>query len=107
MKETGLLFSEFANEDGFELNRYLIQLFEYFSTLSKTEDTNTEPSPWREGGFFGGTGGDLQQQPVPNCDFFGGVTILFSRIDIQCRRICLIILEGIQWKRLISIESGY
>jgi len=45
MKETGLLFSEFANEDGFELNRYLIQLFEYFSTLSKTEDTNTEPSP--------------------------------------------------------------
>ncbi|WHY77403.1 hypothetical protein QNH20_25640 [Neobacillus sp. WH10] len=43
MKENGLLFSEFAKEDGFELNKYLTQLFDYFSTLSKTEDTKTEP----------------------------------------------------------------
>ncbi|WP_190284769.1 hypothetical protein [Bacillus sp. S3] len=45
MKESGLLFSEFANEDGFELNKYLTQLFEYISNMPKTETTNTEPSP--------------------------------------------------------------
>ncbi|CAH2716752.1 hypothetical protein BACCIP111895_03940 [Neobacillus rhizosphaerae] len=45
MEENKLLLSEFANEDGFELNRYLTQLFEYFSTLPKSENTNTEPAP--------------------------------------------------------------
>ncbi|MEH7355400.1 hypothetical protein V7150_17725 [Neobacillus drentensis] len=44
MKESRLVFSEFAKEDRFELNKYLIQLFEYVSTLSKAEDTNTEPN---------------------------------------------------------------
>lgn len=45
MKENSLLLSEFANEDGFELNRYLTQLFEYFSTLSKNDQPHSEPTP--------------------------------------------------------------
>ncbi|WP_312470530.1 hypothetical protein [Neobacillus sp.] len=45
MEENKLLLSEFANEDGFELNSYLTQLFEYFSSLPKSKNTNTEPAP--------------------------------------------------------------
>lgn len=45
MKENKLLLSEFANEEGFELNSYLTHLFEYFSSLSKTEATKIEPTP--------------------------------------------------------------
>ncbi|MFB5193698.1 hypothetical protein ACE198_02105 [Neobacillus sp. KR4-4] len=45
MKENKLLLSEFANEDGFELNRYITHLFEYFSSLSKTEVAKIEPTP--------------------------------------------------------------
>lgn len=45
MKENGVLLSEFTKEDGFELNNYLTQLFEDFSTLTKTEGTKTEPAP--------------------------------------------------------------
>ncbi|MEH7299408.1 hypothetical protein [Neobacillus drentensis] len=45
MNENKLLLSEFASEDGFELNNYINQLFEYFSTLTKNQNTNTEPTP--------------------------------------------------------------
>lgn len=45
MNENKLLLSEFASEDGFELSSYINQLFEYFSTLSKNQNTNTEPTP--------------------------------------------------------------
>lgn len=48
MKENKLLLSEFANEEGFELNSYLTHLFEYFSSLSKTEAAKIEPTPWIE-----------------------------------------------------------
>ncbi|WP_257000253.1 hypothetical protein [Neobacillus jeddahensis] len=43
MKEGMLVFAEFAKEDGFELNRYVGQLFEYFSLLSTQDDR--EPTP--------------------------------------------------------------
>ncbi|MEH7118871.1 hypothetical protein V7128_15805 [Neobacillus vireti] len=39
-----LLLSEFANEDGFELNGYLTQLFEYFSIKSQDDDLTIEPT---------------------------------------------------------------
>ncbi len=45
VKENRLLLSEFASEEGFELNSYLTSLFEYFSSLSKTEVTKIEPTP--------------------------------------------------------------
>lgn len=45
MNENKLLLSEFASEDGFELSSYINQLFEYFSSLSKNQNTNTEPTP--------------------------------------------------------------
>ena len=45
MKENKLLLSEFATEDGFELNRYITQLFEVFSNLSKGDNMSTEPAP--------------------------------------------------------------
>lgn len=45
MNENKLLLSEFASEDGFELNDYITQLFEYFSTLSNNQKTNSEPTP--------------------------------------------------------------
>ncbi|WP_410894456.1 hypothetical protein [Neobacillus sp. 204] len=45
MKENKLLLSEFANEEGFELNNYLTSLFEYFSSLSKNEASKVEPTP--------------------------------------------------------------
>ncbi|MEH7307903.1 hypothetical protein [Neobacillus drentensis] len=45
MKEDTLLLSEFANEEGFELNGYLTHLFEYCSTLSKNDATKFEPTP--------------------------------------------------------------
>jgi hypothetical protein len=41
MEEKKLLLSAFANEEGFELNSYITHLFEYFSNLSNTENTNT------------------------------------------------------------------
>ncbi|WP_272928158.1 hypothetical protein [Bacillus sp. USDA818B3_A] len=44
MNDQLLLLSEFANEDGFELNNYLTHLFEQFSTLSNKNDINTEPA---------------------------------------------------------------
>jgi hypothetical protein len=44
MKENGLFLSEFASEEGFELNSYLTSLFEYISNLSKTEVTKIEPT---------------------------------------------------------------
>lgn len=44
MEENKLLLSEFATEDGFELNRYITQLFEVFSNLSKGDNANTEPA---------------------------------------------------------------
>ncbi|MFK9091470.1 hypothetical protein [Bacillus salipaludis] len=37
MTENKLLLSEFANKEGFELNRYLTHLFDYFSKLSSDE----------------------------------------------------------------------
>lgn len=40
MKESKLLLSEFANEEGFELNQYLTHLFAYV--------TNQNPSPSSE-----------------------------------------------------------
>jgi hypothetical protein len=45
VKENRLLLSEFVSEEGFELNSYLTSLFEYFSSLSKTEVTKIEPTP--------------------------------------------------------------
>lgn len=45
MKENKLLLSEFAKEDGFELNNYIAQLFEVFSNLSKGDNMSTEPAP--------------------------------------------------------------
>ena len=45
MKEGQLLLSEFASEEGFELNSYLTSLFEYISSLSKNEDVEIEPTP--------------------------------------------------------------
>ncbi|MEH7074292.1 hypothetical protein [Neobacillus drentensis] len=45
MKESKLLLSEFANEDGFELNSYITSLFEYITSLSKTEINKIEPTP--------------------------------------------------------------
>ncbi|WP_169802770.1 hypothetical protein [Neobacillus soli] len=44
MKKNNLLLSEFANQEGFELNGYLTELFEYFSTLSETDHRNTKPT---------------------------------------------------------------
>lgn len=44
MKENKLLLSEFATEDGFELHKYVAQLFEYFSNLSKSENSNSQPA---------------------------------------------------------------
>ncbi|MEH7082233.1 hypothetical protein V7139_05805 [Neobacillus drentensis] len=45
MKENKLLLSEFANEDGFELNSYLTSLFEYFSSLSENDVAKLKPTP--------------------------------------------------------------
>jgi len=45
MKENKLLLSEFTSEEGFELNSYLTSLFEYISSLAKTEGTKIEPTP--------------------------------------------------------------
>jgi hypothetical protein len=45
VKENRLLLSEFASEEGFELNGYLTSLFEYFSSLTKNEGTKIEPTP--------------------------------------------------------------
>lgn len=42
MKENGLLLAEFVQEDGFELNQYLTNLFNYFS--EKTDAENSEPT---------------------------------------------------------------
>ncbi|WP_268926667.1 hypothetical protein [Neobacillus vireti] len=36
MEENKLLLSEFASENGFELNKYLTQLFEYMSSDTGT-----------------------------------------------------------------------
>ncbi|MEH6991193.1 hypothetical protein V7075_00595 [Neobacillus drentensis] len=42
MKESKLLLSQFANEEGFELTNYLTQLFEYVSRqLGQTPTINT------------------------------------------------------------------
>jgi flagellin-specific chaperone FliS len=41
MKESKLLLSQFANEEGFELTNYLTQLFEYVSQqLGQTSTVN-------------------------------------------------------------------
>ncbi|WP_169801450.1 hypothetical protein [Neobacillus drentensis] len=45
MKDGQLLLSEFASDEGFELNSYLTSLFEYISSLSKNEDVKIEPTP--------------------------------------------------------------
>ncbi|NHC38430.1 hypothetical protein G6549_00510 [Bacillus sp. MM2020_1] len=45
MKESQLSLSEFANEEGFELNSYLTSLFEYISSLSKNDGVKMEPTP--------------------------------------------------------------
>lgn len=37
-----LSLSEFASEDGFELNQYLTQLFEYVSKLRISPETTSE-----------------------------------------------------------------
>jgi len=42
MKETKLPLSEFASEEGFELNKYLTHLFEY---VSKQLGTASAPEP--------------------------------------------------------------
>lgn len=44
MKESQLSLSEFASEEGFELNSYLTSLFEYISSLSKNEGVKFEPT---------------------------------------------------------------
>jgi hypothetical protein len=44
MRENKLLLSEFTNEEGFELNSYLTSLFEYISSLTKTEVAKIEPT---------------------------------------------------------------
>ncbi len=44
MMENNLLLSEFANEDGFELNNYIASLFECISTLSEDDHTDFEPA---------------------------------------------------------------
>jgi flagellin-specific chaperone FliS len=42
MKESKLLLSQFANEEGFELSNYITHLFEYVSTqLGQTQPINT------------------------------------------------------------------
>jgi hypothetical protein len=41
MKESKLLLSQFANEEGFELTNYLTQLFEYVSNLTRSAPTKT------------------------------------------------------------------
>lgn len=42
-----LLLSEFAKEEGFDLNRYITQLFECFS--SQSEKNDLEPGPFESG----------------------------------------------------------
>jgi hypothetical protein len=42
MKGNQLLLSEFVNEEGFELNRYITHLFASFSTLAKPKNTDTK-----------------------------------------------------------------
>lgn len=44
MEGNKLLLSDFANEEGFELTRYISQLFEYFSNLPKNNNTQYEPA---------------------------------------------------------------
>ncbi|MBY0145170.1 hypothetical protein [Neobacillus niacini] len=42
MKESKLLLSQFANEEGFELTQYITHLFEYVSTqLGQNQPINT------------------------------------------------------------------
>ena len=42
MKDSKLLLSQFANEEGFELSNYITHLFEYVSTqLGQNQPTNT------------------------------------------------------------------
>jgi hypothetical protein len=42
MKESKLLLSQFANEEGFELSNYITHLFEYVSTqLGQNQPMNT------------------------------------------------------------------
>jgi hypothetical protein len=43
MEESKLLLSQFASEEGFELSKYVNQLFEYVSTqLGQNPPSNTE-----------------------------------------------------------------
>ncbi|MDR7002559.1 hypothetical protein [Neobacillus niacini] len=42
MEENKLLLSDFANEEGFELSKYITHLFEYFSNLPKNKSTQYE-----------------------------------------------------------------
>ncbi|WP_312470529.1 hypothetical protein [Neobacillus sp.] len=44
MEENKLLLSEFANEEGFELNKYLTHLFDYYLKRSTAGKSNTEPA---------------------------------------------------------------
>ena len=44
MKDQLLLLSEFTNDEGFELNRYITHLFEQFSTLSINDNETIEPT---------------------------------------------------------------
>jgi hypothetical protein len=43
--ENSLLLSEFAKEDGFDLNQYITSLFDNLSTLANYDDTEFEPAP--------------------------------------------------------------
>jgi len=45
MQDANLLFSQYANEEGFELRQYLVYLFECVSSLPKAEDVKAEPAP--------------------------------------------------------------
>lgn len=42
MEEKVLSLSEFANEEGFELNKYLTHLFDYVSQLGNTPTLSEE-----------------------------------------------------------------
>ncbi|MED3561078.1 hypothetical protein [Bacillus xiapuensis] len=44
MEGNKLLLSDYANEEGFELTRYITNLFEYFSILPKNNPSQYKPA---------------------------------------------------------------